>query len=154
MATYTAQHKASIKPAAKLKRTVIVEDVTPKPAPTLSESIHDDVKNLYAKYKVEVPSTTRFIVSCVAMVTIGFGIGYVGAILVETLVIASLMLTGSLFIGMAMYVLGVLATLYTSWKVGNFVNSFIMSGDIDRCYVKYSDKVLNFFSFNNKEVTS
>ena len=51
--SYTAQHKA----ASKLKPTiVIVEDVTPKP--TMAESIHADVKDLFAKYKVAVPSTT------------------------------------------------------------------------------------------------
>ena len=124
------------------------------PKPTLSESIHDDIKGLFAKYKVVVPSTTRFIVSLVAMFAIGFGIGYIGSILVETLVIASMMFTGSLFIGVAMYVLGVMATLYTSFRFGGYVNEFIMSGSIDRCYQKCSTSVLGFFSFGNKEVVS
>lgn len=153
--SYTAQHKAALKP------TIVVEDVTPIVKPTLSESIHDDVRQMYAKYKVAVPSTTRFVVSCVATLAISFGIGYIGSVIVETLVIASLMLTGSLFLGVAMYVLGVIASLYASFVVAGFVNNFIMSGDIDRSYQKYSDLVLNkcssvrgFFAFKNKEVTA
>lgn len=149
--SYTAQHKAALKPT-------IVQDVVAKP--TLSESIHDDVKALYAKYKVDVPSTTRYIVSCVASIAIGFGIGFIGSIIVETLLVASLMLTGSLFLGVVMYMLGVLATIYASLMVNSHVYKFIMSGDIDRSYQKYSDLVLNkcssvrsYFSFN-KEVTS
>ena len=145
--SYTAQHKAALKPT-------IVEDVTPIVKPTLSESIHDDVRQLYAKYKVAVPSTTRYIVSCVASLAIGFGIGYIGSIIVETLVIASLMLTGSLFIGVAVYVFGVIAAVYASFIVNNYVYKFIMSGDIDRSYQKYSNKVVEFFSFGNKEVMS
>ena len=148
--SYTAQHKAALKP------TIVIEDVvfTHTVKPTLSESIHEDVKALYAKYKVAVPSTTRFIVGCVATFAIGFGIGYIGSIIVETLVVASMMLTGSLFIGVAMYIIGVIATIYVSLIAGNHVSKFILSGDIDRCYIKYSDKVVNFFSFGNKEVTS
>lgn len=152
MTSYTAQHKSSAKPASRLKRTVVIEDVTPKP--TMSESIQDDIKALFAKYKVAVPSTTRFIVSAVATFAICFGIGYVGAVLVETLVVASLMLTSSLFLGVALYILGVFATIYASLRVGSFVNNFIMSGDIDRSYQKYSNVVRGFFSFGNKEVTS
>ena len=148
--SYTAQHKA----ASKLKPTIVVEDVTPVVKPTLSESIHDDVRQMYAKYKVAVPSTTRFVVSCVATLAISFGFGYIGSVIVETLVIASLMLTSSLFLGVAMYIMGVIATLYASFKVAGFVNNYIMSGDIDRSYQKYSNKVVGFFSFGNKEVTA
>ena len=132
--SYTAQHRATLKPT-------IVEDVVAKP--TLSESIHADVKQLYAKYKVEVPSTTRYLVSCVAAIAIGFGIGFIGSIITETLLVASMMLTGSLFIGVAMYMLGVIATIYVSLMVNSHVYKFIMSGDIDRSYQKYSNAVVN-----------
>lgn len=160
MTSYTAQFKANqakaapAKPASRVKRAVVnnIEDVTPKP--TLSESIHDDIKGLFAKYKVTVPSTTRFIISIVAVACVGLGIGYIGSVIVETLVISALMLTNSLFIGMAMYILGVLATMYASFKLGGFVGNYILSGDIDRSYQKYSNLAVGFFSFGNREVTS
>lgn len=152
MVTYTAQHKAATKPAPqKLKRTV-VNDVTPKL--TLSESIHDDVKGLFEKYKIAVPSTTRLIISLIACTCVGMGIGFIGSILVETLVVSAMMFTGSLFLGVALYFIGVLATLYAAWKAGGIVGNFIMSGDIDRSYQKYSTAVRSFFSFGNREVTS
>lgn len=158
--SYTAQFKAANKPVAKpapkakLKATVVnnIEDVTPKP--TLSESIHDDIKGLFEKYKVVVPSTTRVILSFVACAFIGMGIGYIGSIIVETLTIAALLTTNSLFIAVAIYVLGVVAVLYSGYTLGTVVGNYIMSGDVDRSYQKYSNAVRSFFSFGNREVTA
>lgn len=152
--SYTAQHKAAqAKPAAKLKPTIVIEDVTPKPAPT-EKSIHDDVEHLFAKYGVSVPSSTRVFTSYVASFCVGLGIGYIGSIILETLVIAAMMLTGSTFFAMAMYIVGFLAMLYASYKTGGWVGEFILSGNIDRCYQKCSNTVRGFFAFRNREVTA
>lgn len=155
--SYTAQQKAyvdSYKAAPKLKPTVVIEDVAPIAKPTMAQSINDDIKRLFAKYKVVVPSTTRVLISMVAAFCVGMGIGYIGSIIVETLVISALMLTNSLFIGVIVYILGVMATMYVAYKTGGVVGNYIMSGSIDRSYQKCSTAVRSFFSFGNREVTS
>lgn len=148
--TYTAQFKAASKPASKLKST-IVEDVVAKPT---AASIDDDIKDLFAKYEVNVPSGVRVVVSYVTAFCIGLGVGYIGGMLLEFLVVSALTFTSSVFLAMAIYVLGIVAMIYGSYKLGGWVGHYIMSGDIDRSYEKCSNVVRGFFSFGKCEVTS
>lgn len=145
--SYTERFKAARKP------TIVnnVEDVTPKP---LAASIQDDIKNLFTKYKVAVPSTTRMVIAFVAGICVSFGIGYVGSIIVEALVMAAVTFTASVTFGLVLYIFGLLATVYAGYITGNSVAHRIMSGDIDRSYQKCSNAVRGFFSFGNREVTS
>lgn len=138
MTTYTAQHKAATNLRSRTKATVT--DVPTKPT---ASAIHDDVKDLFSKYGVEVPSTARVVVSFIACVAIGLGVGYIGGLLLETLVISALVFTGSVFFAMTIYVLGVLVTLYAAWQLGGSAHSCIMSVDFDRSYQKCSNFVVD-----------
>lgn len=150
--SYVAQHKAATqaKPAPqKLKKTV-VDPITP----VTQSSVRDDIKHLFAKYSVTVPSGTRVIVSIIACAIIGAGIGYIGSILLEMLVMGVFAFTGSVFLTVAMYVLGVALTLYAAWKTGGYVGNAIMSGDVDRSYQKCSTVVRGWFGRGNQMVSA
>lgn len=143
--SYVAQHKAATaKPQAappqRTKKTV-VDPVTP----VSQSSVQDDIKRLFAKYSVAVPSTTRVVINFIACAVVGAGIGYIGSALIEMLVLGAFAFTGSVFLSVALYVLGVVVTLYLAYKAGGYVGDAIMSGRVDRSYQKYSNVVRGWF---------
>ena len=133
--SYVAQHKTTrAKPAAKLKATVI--------EPPTQSSVH-----------VDEPSWARVVVCFITQVAVGFGIGYIAAPLLEILAISTFIFTGSVALGMAMHLLSILVVAVVAWIAGDWVNTYILSGDIDRSYQKYSNVVRGWFS-NSAMVTS
>ena len=152
-ATYAEQYKAEKAKAAAPQRAkkTVVEDVVVKP---VSAAMNEDIKHLFSKYKIAMPSGTRVVLAFIASFCVGGIIGYVGGSLLELAVVGAMSLTGSLFLSVAAYILGVIAILYTCYKAGGWVGGFIMSGDVDLCYQKCSNRVRGFFTFGNCEVTT
>lgn len=94
----------------------------------------------------ELPSGKRVLVSFVAAMLIGGCTLYLGMQLTAFLAVGAAMLTGSAFLAFLAlflgYALSILATVIVSGKV----QSFILSGDIDRTYEATKAKVSGWFS--------
>lgn len=140
--------KAS-KPAPQRRKPTVVEDVTPKPV----SSIDEDISDIFKKYKVTLPSGTRLVISFVASMCVGGLIGYIGGTLLEFLVLGAMTLSSSLFLSVALYVLGIIGILHAGYCAGSWVGGVIMNQDVDRCYKKYSSLVTGWFS-NSKVIPS
>ena len=130
------------KKPSKLKATVVVEPVQPT-AQSQADEFADDVGGLFKKYKIEMPSVTRVVLSFVACVVFGGALGYVGDLLLNALVVGTLLLTGSALLALMIYVLGVMLMIAASWHGAGYISSFIVTKEIDACYQKCSDKVGN-----------
>lgn len=96
-----------------------------------------------------VLSTARVVISYVAVLCTGLGIGFVGGMLIEFLVLGALTLTGSLFISLVVYALGYIAMLYAAFIAGSWVGASVLNGSIDKCYQNVSSRVRGLFSFSS-----
>lgn len=114
----------------KVKPTIVIEDV------------------VVDGFTLPIPSTARVVISYIAAFCAGLGIGYVGGMLIEFLVLGALSLTGSLFISIVVYVLSYLAMLYAAFIVGGWIGVSVLNGSVDRCYQNVSNRVRGLFSFN------
>lgn len=132
-------------PRAQLKATV-VDPITTEPVSSISE----DIAQLLAKHGAPLPSGARMVASFVASFCVGAGIGYVGGMALEFLVLGALTLTGSAFLAFAVYVLGLLLLLMSAYFAGGWVGNLVLRGGVSKCYQKYSTA----FSFTNREVTA
>jgi hypothetical protein len=76
-------------------------------------------------------SWKRIAATAVACFFVGAGIGYIAAPIVSVLTLMALSITGSAFIAICIYFLGVIATLFASYQVGGIVARSILTGNID-----------------------
>ena len=158
-ATYAEQWKAeraaaaAVKVAPSKRKATAAPDAAPAPEP-LFGSVDQDIKNLFSKYAVNLPSGTRIVVSFIAAFCISAGVGYIGGVLLEFLVLGALAFSSSVFLSVALYVLGVLAVVYASYKAGGWIAGVVLTRGAERCYENVSSSVRGFFSANNKEVVS
>ena len=73
----------------------------------------------------------RKLVAYVASFVAGFGIGYAAGTLIEYVIAASVVHTGSMFLGIVAAVIIAIAALYLSMKAGQKIAGYIAFGDID-----------------------
>lgn len=92
---------------------------------------------------VPVPSWKRVVITYVAAMCAGYGLGTL-FILVDALLLSSLMAT-SVFLYWAVWAVGLLLTLYAGFKLGNAIGNYIMSGQIDRDIAVAKNKVSGWF---------
>jgi hypothetical protein len=157
-----AKAQATVKTVrAAVHKATLPEAPVAVKAQTKAAEFIGDVDGLFKKYSIVLPSGTRMALGLVASLTLGCGIGYLGGSVLAYLVVGALVLTGSAFISLLVYALGVLMIIATCWYSSGLVSDFILSGDIDRCYQKYSDKVgnavgqvLGYFDFSSKVAAS
>lgn len=129
---------------AKVKATVTT------PLDT-EQAMAADIEGLFKRYNLTMPSLSRTVISFIACAIAGGVIGYLGGVLLAITIAGVLTFTGSVLLAFLVEVLGILAIIVTAWFAGGYVGSFIMSGNIDRCYAKVSNKVAGWFS--RKEIT-
>jgi len=101
----------------KVKPSVIdVEDAKEVNRESAYKRWQESTQELFGAY--EVPSEKRVICGFVACAIIGAGIGYVGGLLLETIVAGAVLLSGSAFLGLLIYCIGVVLMIYASFKAG------------------------------------
>jgi len=125
MATRQARNTKQAKP------TVIdVEDVKEVNRESAFKRWQDSTQELFGAY--EVPSEKRVICGFVACAIIGAGIGYVGGLLLETIVAGAVLLSGSMFLGLLIYCIGIALLIYGSMKAGAHTMVYVTSGKVDK----------------------
>lgn len=129
-------------PVAKTARST---RSTAKPAEPQAESatFEDDVAGLFKKYKIELPSNTRIIIGLVAGLVMGGVTTYVGSVLLGYLVIGAALLSGSAFIALSIYIIGLIGVIYAALKTSSAVSQYVYDKQVDRDYFTTRDAITN-----------
>ena len=113
-------------------------------APAKDETHGSSFEGLFDS--LQLPSGKRVLVSFIVAMLAGGCVAYLGMQLSMYLMVGAALLTGSAFLsfiaGFLAYALTILATVVVSGKV----QTFILSGDIDRTYESAKTKVTGWFS--------
>lgn len=146
MTTYLKSAKASVSSRIHAKAA------EPKLKPTIVE---DKVTQVQAEQSIfealDLPSAKRVLISLITGLFAGSCTAYSGISLTAYLAVGAAVLTGSAFLVFIISAIGYVLALLATFVACGKVQSFILSGDIDRCYQKYSDVVINGFgSLKNK----
>ena len=149
MATRQARNTKQAKPTV-----VDIEDAKEVNRESAFKRWQDSTQELFGAY--EVPSEKRVICGFVACAIIGAGIGYVGGLLLETIVAGAVLLSGSMFLGLLIYCIGIALLIYGSMKAGAHTMVYVTSGKIDEHATAIANKargawtrVSGFFSRND-----
>ena len=116
---------------------------TTKPAEPQAEgaTFEDDIGTLFKKYKIELPSNTRIILGLVAGLVMGGVTTYMGSVLLGYLVIGAALLSGSAFVALSIYILGLIGVVYAALKTSSVVSHYVYSERVDRDYFTARDAI-------------
>jgi hypothetical protein len=140
--------------SAKTAKDSIASHVRAKLKPTIAEKpVSRDQAEQSIFEALGLPSGKRVIVSFISGILAGGCTAYLGTSLITYLAVGCAVLTGSAFLTFMLMFIGYVIAILATGLVGGKVQAFILSGDIDRCYQKYSDMVGNTLgSLKNKIV--
>lgn len=99
-----------------------------------------------------LPSWKRIACAWIASAVASFGIGYLGGYITSYLMLGAALLTGSVFITLLVYVLGMLLTIYAGYKAGLFIHLEVITESIDARFDSAKSFVTGLFS--SKVVTA
>ena len=139
--SYLKSVKASVSSRVHAKATA------PKVKPTIVQD--EPVTQAEAEQSIfealNLPSDKRSVIAFVAGLIAGASTLYSGLSVVAYLAVGAAVLTGSAFLVFLISFVGYAVMLLASIIACGKLQSFILSGDIDRCYQKYSDTAINWF---------
>lgn len=121
---------------ASLKSTVVDAPIKDERASSAEGFSFSDMLNGF-----ELPSTKRVLVSFIIGVLAGGVTLYMGMQLTAMLAMGAAMLTGSAFIAFLALFMGYALSILATAVIGGKVQSFILSGDIDRTFIAAKSKV-------------
>jgi len=145
---------------SKTKQTVVdtpfvetVHGVAPDTADTLEARLHAAVNDLFrGNVRGNVVSWKRILLAWVVGLATAFGVSYVITSLATYAAVGALMLTGSAFISVFIYVVGIIAAIYASYRVSVFVHLKVIDKSVDAAFANVSNKVRGWFG--NKPVAA
>ena len=120
-------------------------DAQPSAAPVGEDDF--DLKSFLKMAGVNVPSWKRSLITAIACFATGYLIGSVAAVVLDTLMIATAMATGSMFLVACVYILGMIVALYAVFVASRKVAQYIMSGSVDQDIAT----VKGWFKFGGKK---
>ena len=94
-------------------------------------NLNFDMRSFCGALGIELPSKRRVIVSLIASIIVGGCIGYFGGQLLGMLVAGALVLTGSAFLSMLVYILGLCVLAYGAFVAGRKVAQYILTSNVD-----------------------
>lgn len=127
----------------------VFEQPKAEPEATPFERLHQRIHSAYSEFVAETDGAgpKQRIAAWVLGALTAFGLGYLGGWFSSVMLIAALAVTGSMFLGIVAYLIGVLITLYTSTIAGVAVTEWVNS-------IKpraLAGRVRGFFNRNNVE---
>ncbi len=130
--------------------TVEVVDEVVEPA-TPFERLHQKVHGAYAEFMAEsgAPGPKQRIAAWVLGFITACGLGYLGGWVSTLMMAVTLVATGSMFLGVMVYLLGFVLTLIGSTLAGTWVSEAVHRIKLD----KLRDRVAGLFNRNNVEVS-
>lgn len=94
-------------------------------------NLNFDFRSFCGSLGIAIPSKRRVIVSLIASLIVGIGIGYFGGHLLGMLTAGALVLTGSAFLSMLVYILGLCLLAYAAFVAGRKVSQYILTSNVD-----------------------
>jgi len=134
--------------APSSKKATVIEDSAAPDSFSFTESLH----GLFEQF--ELPSGKRVLISFIVGILAGGVTAYLGATLTMYLTVGAALLTGSAFIAFMVMFIGYALSILATAALAGKVQSFILSGDIDRCYQKVSSRVVGWFGASKDFVTA
>lgn len=133
----------------KLKATVtdvpfteVPQSAAPDTDDTLHARMHAAVDEFFSQPTV---SWKRMLTAWVVGLTVAVGVGHLGSVLAAYLTVGAVLVSGSAFIGMLVYCLGIVATAYLSFKVSVFAHMKIIDKSVDAAFISARDSVRGWF---------
>lgn len=119
-----------------------VHGAAPDTNETLKARLHAAIDDMV---KDSVVSWKRMLIAWIVGLAAGFGVSYLATALVSYTVVGALLLTGSAFFATAVYVIGVIITMYASYRASVWVHLRIIDKSVDAVFVNTSNKVRGWF---------
>lgn len=94
-------------------------------------NLNFDFRSFCESLGIAIPSKRRILVATVASIIVGGCIGYFGGQLLGMLVAGALVLTGSAFLSMLVYILGLCVLAYGAFVAGRKVAQYILTSNVD-----------------------
>ena len=94
-------------------------------------NLNFDFRSFCESLGIAIPSKRRILVATVASIIVGGCIGYFGGQLLGMLVAGALVLTGSAFLSMLVYILGLCLLAYAAFVAGRKVAQYILTSNVD-----------------------
>lgn len=98
---------------------------------SMFSSLNFDFRSFCESLGIVIPSKRRILVATVASIIVGGCIGYFGGQLLGMLVAGALVLTGSAFLSMLVYILGLCLLAYAAFVAGRKVAQYILTSNVD-----------------------
>ena len=98
---------------------------------SMFSNLNFDFRSFCESLGVAIPSKRRILVATVASIIVGGCIGYFGGQLLGMLVAGALVLTGSAFLSMLVYILGLCLLAYAAFVAGRKVAQYILTSNVD-----------------------
>lgn len=98
---------------------------------SMFSSLNFDFRSFCESLGIAIPSKRRILVATVASIIVGGCIGYFGGQLLGMLVAGALVLTGSAFLSMLVYILGLCLLAYAAFVAGRKVAQYILTSNVD-----------------------
>lgn len=130
--TMTTKHQR----ARTLKSTVVIEDAKPAHERKASFATFNDAETQYDR-----ASSQRKLVAWVLGITAAIGSSYVLGSCVEALTSLAFALSGSAFLSMMVYIVGLVITVYAGMNAFASVFGYVVSDDCVRHIAMAQDKV-------------
>lgn len=148
-----ATRKSTLK--ATITEQPFVETVAPESVATEESKIEDLTAAFEACFgTAKMPSIKRLLIAFVLTIAVSLGAGYLIGFVLEYLVIGALMLTGSAFLGIMIYIFGIFFGMYAGGKIGGFIYNSVVNERIDAAYGKAKDYTLGYYQSARDSVTS
>lgn len=98
---------------------------------SMFSNLNFDFRSFCESLGVAIPSKRRILVATVASIIVGGCIAYFGGQLLGMLVAGALVLTGSAFLSMLVYILGLCLIAYAAFVAGRKVAQYILTSNVD-----------------------
>lgn len=109
---------------------------------TLNARLHAAIDEMF---KGSVVSWKRIAVAWIIGLAAGFGVSYIMTSLVTYAVIGAMLLSGSVFITNLVYIVGLIITMYASYRTSIFVHLKVIDRSVDETFANVSNKVRGWF---------
>ncbi len=139
MATRKSTRKQTI------TETPFIETVQPSAAQT-EEATFEELKASMKDLFKDLPSWKRILCAAITSIAVGTAAGYVGITIAGYLTVGAALMTGSMFLAWAIYILGYIVSMYMSYRFSSWSYNNVVDKTVDAKFFAARDWVTGLFS--------
>lgn len=153
----TARTTRTAKPAAA--KTVVAEEAKVINDAEHTEAAHVEADSSYEKMRAavgawmnanKVAMNRRALIGFILGCAVAFGTGYLLAPFLDALMLSALVTTGSLFLGVVAYIIGLVAVAIVGGKLGNIACEYVTSGKAEEHFTTAKSWVKGLFTSSKR----